>query len=493
MRDSFRVLANSFFLMLNEGFHAVVSICVIAVLARYFSISKFGDYAFILALCNVFQVTADMGVNQIVIREIARRSEIAGEVFSASLLLRCVFSVVTFAIIAVSINLFTSSKEIIHATYIAALSVVSLFFYNLIPAIFKGFERMQFVTILDVTTRSVYLVLTLGVVWLGGGLKEIFLPALISRILGFGIGCLIVKRLFFTPTLKADYRLSWHLVKESYLLGIGRILRKASFSIDIILLKVLSASAAAGLFQGVYKPILQLMFIPRNISAALFPVFSRFFQNDKASLEKVYRDSFRLMIIIMLPIAIGMIFLSEEFVTLLLGERFFSAVPAFRVLAAVWGLMFMSTLLLRLLTAIDRQELVTVCIGIALAINVALDLVLIPRNGFVGAAWATLFAELSLITTSFLFMSKYLTRLSLWKVFCGPCGGGILMTLFCLWLMKSGFLLKTLLVLPVGVLLYFAYLVLTKTLTTDEYKWFKDILKIFRNTPQARPTLITKW
>jgi O-antigen/teichoic acid export membrane protein len=493
MRDSFRVLANSFFLMVSEGFHAIVSICVIAVLARYFTIGKFGDYAFILALCNIFQVTADMGVNQIVIREIARKKEKAGEIFSASLLLRCVLSVVTFAIIAISINLFSASREIIHATYICALGVVALFFHNLILAIFKGYERMQFVTIADVTTRSLYLVLTLGVVWLGGGLKEIFLPALISRTLGFGIGCLIIKRLFFSPTLRVDYSLSWHLLKESYLLGIGRILRKASFSIDIILIKVLSGSVGAGLFQGVYKPILQLMFIPRNISAALFPVFSRFFKDDAASLKKIYRDSFKLLTIIMLPIAIGMIFLSEDVVLLLLGERFLSAAPAFKILGAVWGLMFMSTLLLRLLTAIDRQELVTVCIGIALVINVALDLILIPQNGFIGAAWATLFAELALITTSFFFMSKYLTRLSLWKIFYGPCGGGVLMTLFCLWLMNSHFLLKTLLVLPLGVLIYFAYLVLTKTVTMDEYEWLKDIMRSFRYRTQTRPTLITKW
>jgi len=493
MRDSFRVLANSFFLMLNEGFHAVVSICVIAVLARYFSIGKFGDYAFILALCNIFQVTADMGVNQIVIREIARNKETAGQIFSASLLLRSVFSVVTLAVIAISINLVTSSEEIIHATYICGLGVVSLFFYNLILAIFKGYERMEFVTIADVMTRACYLGLTLAVVGLGGGLKEIFLPALICRILGFAFGCVLINRLFFAPTLKVNYSLSWHILKESYLLGIGRILRKASFSMDIILLKFLSGSAGAGLFQGVYKPILQLMFIPRNISAALFPVFSRFFKDDSASLKNIYRDSFKVLTIIMLPIVIGMIFLSKEFVTVLLGERFLSAVPAFKILGAVWGLMFISTFLLRLLTAIDRQELVTLCIGFALVINVSLDLVLIPQMGFMGAAWATLFAEVALITTSFLFMSKHLTRLSLWKIFYGPCGGAFLMALFCLWLMNSNLMPKILLVLPLGLLIYFAHLVLTKTLTMDEYQWLRDVMRSVRCKTQTRPSFITKW
>jgi len=477
MRDSSRVLTNSFFLMVNQGVHAIISICVIAVLARYFSIKKFGDYAFILALCNIFQVTSDMGVNQIVVREIARKKEMAREIFSASLLLRFVLSLVTLALIAIAINLISSSEEIIHATYVCALGAVSLFFYNLILAIFQGYERMEFVTITDVITRTLYLGLTLTIVLLGGGLKEIFLPALISRILGFAIGCVLINKLFFPPKLQMDRSLSWHILKESYLLGIGRILRKASLNTDIMLLKLLSGSAAAGLFQGVYKPILQLMFIPRNISAALCPVFSRFFKNNAASLENIYRDSFKLLTIIMLPMVISMIFLSKEFVTLLLGEKFLSAGPAFSILGVVWGFMFISTLFLRLLTAIDRQGLVAVCIGVALVINVALDICLIPQRGFMGAAWATLFAEVGLVTASFFYVTKYLHALSLWKILYGPCGGGILMGVFCMWLVNYGPLPKVLFVLPSGLLIYFVHLVLTRVITVQEYQWFKSVVR----------------
>ena len=86
MRDSSRVLTNSFFLMLKEGFHAIVSICVVAILARYFSIEKFGDYAFILALCNIFQVTTDMGVNRagFGIRKLAVIKDLLGYLFRKS-------------------------------------------------------------------------------------------------------------------------------------------------------------------------------------------------------------------------------------------------------------------------------------------------------------------------------------------------------------------------------------------------------------------------
>ena len=464
--------------MLNEAFHTVVSISIIAILARYFSVETFGDYAFILAICNIFQVATDMGVNQIVVREIARKKDAAEEIFSASLFLRFLFSMVTLAFIAISINLLSSSKEIIQAAYICGLAVVSLFFYNLIIAVFQGHERMEFVAIVGIFTRGCLLCLTVLFICLGAGLKELFLPVLISGVLGFILGCYIVRRVFFVPKFQIDYSRVWSLLKESYLLGIGRILRKMSFRIDIILLKVLVGSAGAGLFQGVYKPILQLMFIPRNISAALFPVFSRLFEeNTSRSAENLYRMSFKFLTIIMLPIVVTMIFFSKEFVTLLLGDAFLEAVPAFKLLGVVWGLMFMSVLLLRILTAINRQQFVALCIGVALIINVLLDLILIPQVGFIGAAWATLVAEISLIAASFLCVSKYLTNLSLRKILYGPCGGGILMAVFCLLLVNSNSLPKMFFILPLGFTIYFLHMFLTKTVTREEFRYVMDLLK----------------
>lgn len=466
--------------MVNEGFHAAVLISVIAILARYFSIEKFGDYAFILAFCGIFQVATDMGVNQIVVREIARKKEMAPEIFGASLFLRFIFSLVTLGLIALLINLLSSSREVIQATYVCAFGLVSLFFYNLVLAVFQGYERMQFVTIVGVITRASHLALILTFVWLGADLKGIFLPRLISSGLGFTLGCYLMSRFFFTPNLRVDFSLCWSLIKESYLLGIGRIFRQTSLRIDTVLLKFLRSSAEAGLFQGVYRPILALMFIPRNISAALFPVFSRLFEERSDSFENIYRDAFKLFTIIMLPVVITMIFLSKEFVTLLLGERFLPAVPAFRILCMVWGLMSLSVLSLRILTAINRQHLVTLCIGIALIINIVLDLILIPQRGFMGAAWATLFAEVGLIVASFLCVTKHVSYLSPWRILYGPCSGGLLMALFCLLLADSSILPKMLLILPSGILIYFAYMVLTKTLAVEEYQYIKDFFKSVR-------------
>jgi len=175
-----------------------------------------------------------------------------------------------------------------------------------------------------------------------------------------------------------------------------------------------------------------------------------------------------------------MIFFSREFITLLLGEKFLVTVPAFKILAVVWGLMFISTLLLRILTAIDHQELVPLCMGCTLIINIVLDLILIPQKGFVGAAIATLFAEMGLITISFFFVSKHVNYFSLWKIFYGPCCGVFFMSVFCLWLKNMNFMSKILFILPLSLFIYFIYLILTKTITSKEYQWVSEFMRSVR-------------
>jgi O-antigen/teichoic acid export membrane protein len=495
MRESTRVISNSFFLLINEGFHAVVSMAVIAILARYLYVDGFGDYCFVLAVCRTFYVVADMGVNLIVVREIAKRKEIAGEIFSASLFLRFLFSLVTVGIIAIFINLLSSSQEIIYATYVCALGVVSSFFYDLVVGTFQGFERMGFITMAGVITRSSYLVFIVLAVLLGAGLKGIFLSALVSNLIGFAVGCLIIKKFFFVPKVTFNFALSRELFMESYVLGFGRILRKASLQLDTILLKMIRSSAEAGLFQGAYKPVLQLMFIPRKVSAALFPVFSRLFAERSPSLKNIYSDSFRVLIVLMLPMVFAMILFSEEFITVLLGKKFLGAVSAFRVLSVVWGFMFLSALLLRVLTAINQQNKVTLCIAYALITNVVLDVILIPQMGFMGAAWATFFAESVLIVSAFYLVTKYLGPLSSWKIVYGPFGGGLLMGLCCLWTMDANIWFKAAVVFPLGLTLYGLYVFFTRSLTWREIQYLKDFRRQFaakRQQAKSVEVLVTK-
>jgi O-antigen/teichoic acid export membrane protein len=181
--------------------------------------------------------------------------------------------------------------------------------------------------------------------------------------------------------------------------------------------------------------------------------------------------------IIMFPMVVTMFFFSRECITLILGDKFLPAVPAFEILSVVWGLMFMSVLFLRILTATNRQRLVPVCIGGALVVNLVLDLILIPRMGFIGAAYATLLAEITLAVTTFFCVRKHLMRLALGQFFWGPCVGAVLMALFCGWMFDAGLAKKIFLSFPIALLIYVGHILFTRTITMKEWRWFRDTIR----------------
>ena len=83
-----RVLANSGWLMLDKAVRAVLGVLVGAWVARHLGPSDYGNLAYVLAVVALFQAIANAGVDAIVVREIARTPDQAGDILGSALLLR---------------------------------------------------------------------------------------------------------------------------------------------------------------------------------------------------------------------------------------------------------------------------------------------------------------------------------------------------------------------------------------------------------------------
>ena len=94
-----------------------------------------------------------------------------------------------------------------------------------------------------------------------------------------------------------------------------------------------------------------------------------------------------------LPIAAFGLLESDRFIELLFGATYAPSVVASKILLPAATFMFLSNFGETALACVSRWGTIVVVSTLALVVNVALNLVLIPRLGFVGAAWATLATE----------------------------------------------------------------------------------------------------
>lgn len=404
----------------GHGFGTIINLVATAIIARYLPLEVFGEYGYILAVCMTFSVVTDMGTNQIMIREIARDKNRTQEIFSAGFLLNVLLSFLTASLIIVVVHVTTEGQRITISTYILTVAVLIYMLGDNFDIVFKAYERMQYNAYLKVIEETTYIAGIVTVVALDLGLPGIFSAYLFAYTIRFITGYLFTRFVFFNPQLKWNLpAMKWILI-ESLPIGISRIFRKTTFRIDTILLKLFRTREEVGVFHGVYRIIIIAMFIPRDITDSLFPIMSRYAYGPKESITAMFAKSFKIILILTLPMIFTVFMASHWIITLILGSNFSHAAPLMQVLTLAWGFMFFSVLCNKILNATNHQRYATIAIGICLLVNVIMDLIFIPYLGYLGAGIATLVSEIVLFIMSYSFISKRVCNMSLAKVVSKP-------------------------------------------------------------------------
>ncbi len=162
------------------------------------------------------------------------------------------------------------------------------------------------------------------------------------------------------------------------------------YKLDMPLLRAFRDEAEVGVFGLGHRALDILAIAPGLFATALFPTMVRIAGDDPAGFARISERSLRYLHLLTLPATLLFMFLAEPLTLWLAkgGEGFAGSVTVFRIV--IWGMPFLSatTILNRmLLTAGRERDFVTIALA-ALATNLALNLALIPRWGYVGASVA---------------------------------------------------------------------------------------------------------
>ena len=472
MSQSIKIMRNSVAILAGRIYHALLSLVAVGLIARYLKVERFGDYAFILAICTIFMVITDMGIYRISIREMSRDLSKANNIFWASSFVKIFFSVITLLGIVLTINIVSNDKDVISATYICAIAVIVFFLGDQFFANYIAFEKMGYAALSHFVEGTTYLLFVALFIYLDSGLNGIFLALLLSYIARICFGLVVTHTRFFKLRFSLSPSLSRYLVKEGLPIGINNILQKASVRMDTILIKLMRSPAEVGIYHGPYRIILTMGLIPQSITEALFPMISRLATESKDALSRTLEKSFKFMLVMVIPLVIIMISFSDIVIRLVLGENFIRAIPVLKVFSIVWGIMFFSELFRKFLNASNRQVLATKAMAICLAVNIILDVVLIYLFGYFGAVIATLLAEISLSIASYYFISRTMGAISWGKVFPRPLLVALPMIIIVSLLNRISPFLAT----ASGLVIYVLGLFIFKVFEPDEVAMLKETL-----------------
>jgi O-antigen/teichoic acid export membrane protein len=187
----------------------------------------------------------------------------------------------------------------------------------------------------------------------------------------------------------------------------SRLLRIAIVTAGIIFLGFMAGERAVGLFSACYRICFLLMAINMAINVAYLPSFARAQVHGAETLVSLTHTALRFSGLIAAPLIVGGIVTARPVLEFLFGAPYGDAAPAFQLLLLGVGWTFVHGVLHNLFLVLHRTHTEMLLFGLAAAVTVALNVVLIPRYGTDGAAFAAAAAEAAIAIPGWLAIRRF--------------------------------------------------------------------------------------
>lgn len=382
-----------------------ISFFVSIYVVRYLGPHDYGLMSYILSFVGLFSFVAGLGVDSVLLRELIKYPEKQNELFGSALFLRLVGATVAIGLIIFSLQ-FTNNDFFTNLLIIA--SSLSLIFQSF-QIIFYYFQAKVLSKIPTLTSvfiglilsglKILFVILKLDLIYfLGILILESILYAIFYIIIYKRQGFSIKNWVFSRPLAVAIFKDSWPLMLASaFALVYSRI--------DQIMIKNMIDPTAVGLYDVGVRLSEVWYLIPVIIVNSIFPAIINAKKTDESIYQRRLARLYTLVIYISFLVILPLYFFSDLAIRVLYGVQFLGAVSVLKIyiwsgLAMAIGTVINQFLLVENLT---RVSLFINCIG--MLINILLNILLIPRAGINGAAWATLISY-SLVPISILLFKK---------------------------------------------------------------------------------------
>ena len=186
------------------------------------------------------------------------------------------------------------------------------------------------------------------------------------------------------------------MIARNVVISTRPLARDSSFAgsisgrIPIALLILLAGPLETGIFSAASRIPMVLHNMPQAILAAVIPVMAAH-QQKSILVQRLFKRTFLLMLAMAVPLSIAFFTFARPLILLLYGEEYTASIVNLRILT--WSILPMFVAMAFGQVVLSQDHLVNRVpwvTGVALAIGIIANLLLIPRLGDEGAAYSVL-------------------------------------------------------------------------------------------------------
>lgn len=259
--------------------------------------------------------------------------------------------------------------------------------------VLQGFEAIKFVAFLQVFERIGRLILALGLVVAGfgaiGALWGYVLSALLASVVGFVFLLRRVHRLY-DATTTVEPGLHRRIVEYAVPITATNTSQILDHRLDTILVGYFLSPVAVS-YYVISEQVVKFVETPMSaLGFTLSPTFGA----EKAAgnvdrISRIYEEALMNGLLLYVPAGAGIVLVAEPTIHLVFGPEYSGAIPVLQVLGLYVIFNAITKVSDQSLDYLGRARERAIAKGITAVLNVALNFVLIPTFGVVGAAIAT--------------------------------------------------------------------------------------------------------
>lgn len=378
----------------NLGLGVVVTLVIVRTLGD----QGFGQWATIFAVVQIATTLCDMGLVSVTVNQAARQPETEGAWLGALVTLRAALTVpVTLVSVAVVLALSTTSQMRVAGAVLCLTLLTGV--ASAYTAIYQLRVRND-LAIVVITVNSVLWTASAAAIALAGGGMVAFAVAFIGAAAASTAVNVALGMRMASVQLAGSRRMWGELGRAALAVGGAGLLVTAYVRIDQLIVFEYAGARQAGLYGAAYRILDQAQFVPAAVMTTLFPMIAAAYPADLGRVRRLTQAAVSYLAMASLPALAFAIVAGTPAMELLFGREFAAAGPALAVLTGAFVCISLAYIVGYLRIALGLQNTYVAYAAAGLVVNVALNVLLVPRYGFMAAAWVTLVTELLVLALS---------------------------------------------------------------------------------------------
>lgn len=401
------LLSGSAFVLASKVVSALATAWWTILAARVLLPADFGNLAIAVSVVQIGGLLTDIGVQTVATRDLASASEHQGRsLLGAVIYLKIILGIAGVGAIFGLTSLLPFDPEVGRLMLVLGPSLIfsGLSSLTLVFRVRASYTYLLLIALVSALVSSV----TAYAVYLEHGSAIIFAALNLGVTVISGLLTLIIVLIRFRPSLRPRPRQLELLLRTALPLGLAAILNILYYRIDVPLLGLLTSSTQVAIYTSAYRFLDVLTLLPASLQAVSLPQMSALYKQGVKGLT-LYSQNYLDLAVIGGP-TLGLVLSNSALFALHLfyGGRYDAATPTLQVLAWAGAATLVTNVFVPLMIAINRSRSMILVTLIGLAVNLSLNVLLIPILGPLGSAYATLATEIAVIVATLLICMKAL-------------------------------------------------------------------------------------